>query len=271
MLIDTHSHLYLEDFHVDRTEVIRRCRENGVGKVLLPNIDEHSVAQIRSLCAEAPDMFYPMMGIHPCYIRENAEELLRTAEEVFSSLRCVAVGEVGLDYHWDKQFISLQQQAFDRQIGWAKDMQLPLVIHSREATADCIRMVRERQNGRLSGVFHCFSGSYEEAVQITDLGFYLGIGGVSTYKTCRLSSFLDRVPADRIVLETDAPYLSPVPFRGQRNESSYLVWIARKVGEMLHLSEEQVAELTTRNALTLFPLLAEQSAVGNVSSTGFTT
>lgn len=268
MLIDTHSHIYLDDFQQDRDAMLQRCRDTGVQKILLPNIDQESIEPIRQLCAQHPEMCYPMMGIHPCYINEDSEQQLRAAEQELHRQPCVAVGEVGLDYHWDKQFIPQQQAAFDQQIGWAIDLRLPVVIHSREAMADCIRMVRERQQGHLSGVFHCFSGSYEEACQIIDLGFYLGIGGVSTYKTCRLTDFLQRLPADRIVLETDSPYLPPVPFRGQRNESSYIVYVARKVADILQCSEAEVAQLTTANALRLFPRINEQSSPVNVTTTG---
>lgn len=268
MLIDTHSHIYLDDFQQDREAMLQRCRDAGIQKILLPNIDEESIESIRQLCVQYPKMCYPMMGIHPCYIKENSDRLLRVAEDAIDRLPCVAVGEVGLDYHWDKQFIPQQQAAFDRQIGWSIERKLPLVIHSREAMADCIRMVRERQQGQLSGVFHCFSGSYEEACQIIDLGFYLGIGGVSTYKTCRLADFLQRLPVDRLLLETDAPYLPPVPFRGQRNESSYIVYVARKVADILQCSEDEVARLTTQNALRLFPRIHEQSLPADVTASG---
>jgi len=199
-----------------------------------------------------PGQCFAMMGLHPCSVKENFEEELQIAEQWLSRRKFAAVGETGLDFYWDKTFTAQQYTAFRTQVGWAKKYNIPVVIHSRQSTPECIDVIKEMHDTSLTGIFHCFGGSLEEAQQITELGFYLGIGGVLTYKNSGLAGVIEKLPLDNIVVETDAPYLTPVPFRGKRNESAYLKYVVQKIAELKNISIEEVAEITTANANKLF-------------------
>ncbi|NCU06293.1 MAG: TatD family hydrolase [Chitinophagaceae bacterium] len=251
-IIDTHTHLYLEEFQADIDEVLTRARAEGVTRFYLPNVDSSSIPDLLKLEEQYPGECVAMMGLHPCYVKENAADELKLVEEWLKKRPFAAVGEIGLDYYWDKTFAAEQKDAFRKQINWASELNLPIVIHSRDSMQDCIDIVKEHQNGKLRGIFHCFGGSAEEAKQIMDLGFLMGIGGVVTYKKSGLAEVLSSIPLEYLVLETDAPYLTPVPFRGKRNEPSYLKYVVDKMSEAMTISVEEIAAGTTSNAQKLF-------------------
>lgn len=251
-LTDTHAHLYSPKFNSDRPDMVRRAIASGVTHMYLPNIDSGSVEPMLELEAAFPDHCHAMMGLHPCSVDENVETSLAWVERHLGERRWAGVGETGLDLYWDKTWFAQQQTAFARQIQWAIQLDLPVIIHSRESTPQCIDLVRAAQNGRLHGVFHCFSGTVEEARQIIDLGFMLGVGGTVTYPKSELPDVLKAIPLEHIVLETDAPYLPPVPYRGKRNESAYIVEVAQKLAEVYDLDPEELARITTANAARLF-------------------
>lgn len=251
-LIDTHCHLYGQDFEKDIKAVIERAENEGVERFYLPGIDSEVVDAMLKLEADYPGKCFAMMGLHPCSVKEDYKQELAVVQEWLSKRPFKAVGEIGLDYYWDKSFIDIQKEAFHQQIEWALHYQLPIVIHSRESMGDSIEIVKQHQKGNLRGIFHCFTGSLEEAQQIIDLGFYLGIGGVVTYKNTHLREVIKALPLDHIVLETDAPYLTPVPFRGKRNESSYLKYVVEKIAEVKEIGVEEAASITTANAKKIF-------------------
>jgi len=251
-LIDTHCHLYGQDFVQDIKTVIERAENEGVRRFYLPAIDSEVIDAMLQLEQDFPGKCFAMMGLHPCSVKEDYKQELALVAEWLGKRPFKAVGEIGLDYYWDKTFIDAQKEAFHQQIEWALQYQLPIVIHSRESMAESIEIVKEHQKGNLRGIFHCFTGTLEEAQQIIDLGFYLGIGGVVTYKNTHLREVLKAVSMDHIVLETDAPYLTPVPFRGKRNESSYLKYIVEKVAEVKEIRVEEAAAITTENAKKIF-------------------
>lgn len=251
-LIDTHCHLYGQEFAQDIQAVIERAENEGVQQFYLPAVDSEVLAAMLQLEQDFPGKCFAMMGLHPCSVKEDYKQELALVGEWLGKRPFKAVGEIGLDYYWDKTFVEAQHLAFHQQIEWALQYQLPIVIHSRESMADCIRIVQEHQKGNLRGIFHCFTGTLEEAQQIIDLGFYLGIGGVITYKNTHLREVLKGVSMDHIVLETDAPYLTPVPFRGKRNESSYLKYIVEKVAEVKEIPIEEAAAITSANAKKIF-------------------
>lgn len=251
-IIDTHTHLYLEDFKVDIDEVLQKAAAEGVEQFYLPNVDGTSIDDLLNLADRYPGKCIPMMGLHPCYVKENVAEELQLVQHWLQKRPFAAVGEIGLDYYWDKTFVPQQKEAFRQQINLALELNLPIVIHSRESMQDCIDIVKEYQNGMLRGIFHCFGGSVEEAKQIIDLGFLMGIGGVVTYKKSGLAEVLRHIPMEYLVVETDAPYLTPVPFRGKRNEPSYLKFIVDKMAEIMETSAEEIAAQTTANAQKLF-------------------
>lgn len=251
-LIDTHAHLYLEEFGSDMPELLERAENAGVKRFYLPAIDSSEHERMLGLEAMYPDKCLAMMGLHPCYVKDNVEEELALVEGWLAKRKFAAVGEIGLDFYWDRTFEAQQYMAFRRQITLAKQYGLPIVIHSRNSTQECIDLVKEGLDGGLTGVFHCFSGSYELAKEVVKLGFFLGIGGVVTYKNAGLPAVLAKLSLENIVLETDAPYLTPVPFRGKRNESSYLSYIVQKLAEIYGVSPVEVARITTANALQLF-------------------
>ena len=252
MIIDTHCHLYLDDFDADRPAIIERANAEGVGGFYLPAIDSGVIDGMLQMEKDYPGQCFAMMGLHPCSVKENFEEELQIVEEWLTRRKFSAIGETGLDFYWDKTFILQQYDAFKRQVNWAKNYKIPVVIHSRQSTQECIDVIKEMHDADLSGIFHCFSGGLEEALQITELGFYLGIGGVITYKNAGLAAVIEKLPLSNIVLETDAPYLTPVPFRGKRNESAYLKYIVQKIAEVKKISVEEVTAITTLNAQKVF-------------------
>ena len=252
MIIDTHCHLYLDDFNADRPAIIERANAEGVGGFYLPAIDSGVIDGMLQMEKDYPGQCFAMMGLHPCSVKENFEEELRIVEEWLTRRKFSAIGETGLDFYWDKTFILQQYDAFKRQVNWAKNYKIPVVIHSRQSTQECVDVIKEMHDADLSGIFHCFSGSLEEALQITELGFYLGIGGVITYKNAGLAAVIEKLPLSNIVLETDAPYLTPVPFRGKRNESAYLKYVVQKIAEIKKISVEEVTAITTLNAQKVF-------------------
>lgn len=252
---DTHTHLYSKEFTGDRAEMVQRALRQGVSPLLMPNIDEESIEGMLALEAQFPGECLPMMGLHPCYVTENVEAQLAIVQQWLEKRPFHAVGEIGLDFYWDKTYEAQQYTAFREQIRMAIRHQLPISIHSREATRACIDVVKELHDGTLSGVFHCFSGTREEAQEIIDMGFYLGIGGVVTFKKAGLDVLLADIGLEHIVLETDAPYLAPVPYRGKRNESAYIPLIGQKIADVKNLKIEEVAEITTGNARKLFKML----------------
>ncbi|HXS37918.1 MAG TPA: TatD family hydrolase [Flavipsychrobacter sp.] len=252
MYIDSHTHLYDEQFTAEEDAMIYRAIDANVSKMYMPNCDSSTISDMLRIAQHWPEHCFPMMGLHPTYIKENYLDELKIVEQWLSQRKFYAVGEIGLDYYWDLTFKEQQIEAFKTQIDWALQYNLPIVIHSRESTADCIDIVSRKQQGVLKGIFHCFSGTLDEAKQITNLGLYLGIGGVITYKKSTLPDIVKEISLEHIVLETDAPYLSPVPYRGKRNESSYIPLIAEKVAEIKNMSLAEVATITTSNAEKIF-------------------
>ena len=252
MFIDTHSHLYANAFLGDLDAVMQRATDSGVQRFYLPAIDSASTEAMLNLETRFPGKCFAMMGLHPCHITENYREELAHVKSWLERRPFAAVGEIGLDHYWDKTHIKEQEAAFRIQIEWALEYQLPIVIHTRNAMQDTINIVKEYVPQGLRGIFHCFSGSYESACEIIKAGFYLGIGGVVTYPKAGLAEVLAQIDLGHIVLETDAPYLSPVPFRGKRNESSYLTYIADKLASIKGVPVETVADITTANAQKIF-------------------
>ena len=251
-LIDTHCHLYVEEFDTDLPATIERAENEGVDRFYLPAIDSTATTRLLSLEQRYPGKCFAMMGLHPCSVGENYASELQQVEEWLSKRTFSAIGEIGLDFYWDKTFVPQQYDAFRRQLSLAKQYGLPAILHCRDSMNESIDTVQALQDGRLAGIFHCFGGSVEQAQRITGLGFYLGIGGIITYKNAGLGPVLEQLSLDHMVLETDAPYLSPVPFRGKRNESSYLKYIVQKLAEIKQVPVETVAEITTRNAQKIF-------------------
>lgn len=252
MMIDTHCHLYSEEFQQDIDDVISRAKTSGVTKFYLPAIDSSSLEAMLALEKKYPNECFAMMGLHPCYVKDNYQEELAIVQQQLQSRHFVAIGEIGLDFYWDKTFTTQQHEAFELQMQWALDYHLPIVIHTRNAMQETINMVKPFAGKGLTGIFHCFSGSYESAKQITDMNFMLGVGGVITYKNAGLAEALQNIPNEFLVLETDAPYLTPVPFRGKRNESSYLTYVTEKLAVSKQMSVEAMAAITTANAERLF-------------------
>lgn len=251
-LIDTHCHLYAEEFDTDRDAMIARARAVGVTRFYLPAIDSEAIPAMLALEETYPGVCIAMMGLHPCYVKENYLQELAIVEEWLQKRDFAAIGEIGLDLYWDKTFFPLQLDAFERQMQWALDRNRPIVIHTRKAMPETIKAVKPFAARGLRGIFHCFSGNAIEAKQITDLGFLLGIGGVVTYKNSGLSDALAGIGPEHLVLETDAPYLSPVPFRGKRNESAYLEPILARLAGIKQLPENELAAITTANAEKIF-------------------
>lgn len=251
ILVDTHTHLY-DDRLVADEDSIPRAIAAGVQRMYMPNCNSETIEGMLTQADRWPDNCMPMMGLHPCYVKEDYRNELNVVTEWMEKRKFAAIGEIGLDYYWDLTWKTQQHEAFRAQIDLALKYSLPIVIHSRESTQDCIDVVREKQNGALNGVFHCFSGTIEEAKQIVELGFYLGIGGVVTYKKSTLPDIVREIPLEHIVLETDAPYLAPVPYRGKRNESAYIPVIAATIAEIKGVPLTDVAAITTANAGKLF-------------------
>lgn len=253
MYIDTHTHLYLQKFDDDRKVCMEGAIEVGVSKFYLPNIDVSSIAQIHALVKEYPDHCIPMMGLHPCSVEKDYESTLKIIQaELYGQNDYVAVGEIGIDLYWSKELKSQQIESFTIQIEWALELGLPIIIHSRNSIDECIDIVSQYKGKGLTGIFHCFSGSIEQASKIQDLGFLMGIGGVVTFKNSGLDKVVEKIPLESIVLETDAPYLAPHPFRGKRNQSKYIPIIAEKVAAIKNINIEKIAMVTTENAKRIF-------------------
>ncbi len=253
-MIDTHTHIYLNHFTDDREAMLNRAAEVGVDKLFLPNIDKESVEPLKNL-ADAHNHIYPMMGLHPSHVKADYEEELAVVwSELDSDYPYVAVGEIGIDLYWDKTFIKEQQDAFDRQIAKAKAMDLPIVIHCRDAFNETFEVLESHRDDKLKGIFHCFTGNLEQAHQALSLNLKLGIGGVVTFKNGGLDKVVSELKPQDLVLETDAPYLAPVPFRGKRNEPSYVKYVAQKLADIYQMPLEDLDRITTDNALKIFGL-----------------
>lgn len=258
MFVDTHAHMYMPKFMQENGAHVQRCLQAGVNKVVLPNVDMESLYQMQESCKAYPAFFFPTVGLHPCDVRTDFEEVLKDLFEIgfsedFFPNRIVAIGETGLDYYWDITFKNEQKAALRIQIEEAAKRNLPLILHTRNSVQDTIDIVKKTYQPGLKGIFHCFSGTQEEAVQITALdGWYIGIGGTVTYKNSTLPTWLPQIPLEKIVLETDAPYLPPVPYRGKRNESSYIPIIAAALAEIYAVDIATIARQTTANAFNIF-------------------
>ncbi len=249
---DTHTHLYLNEFDNDRKEVVEKAIKNGVTHMYLPNVDTNTIQPMLDLVWAYPNNCYPMMGLHPCSVDTNFEAHLFQIQKWFKKRKFYAIGEIGLDFYWSVEFKEQQITAFKKQCQWAIQYNLPIVIHSRNATQDVINVLEEIAHTRLRGIFHCFSGNAQEAKKIIELGFYLGIGGVLTYKNSGLDAAIADIELEHLVLETDAPYLAPVPYRGKRNESYFLIDIAKKLAEIKGVGLAVVANVTSTNAKNVF-------------------
>ena len=249
---DTHTHLYSEEFEQDRGEMIQRAINAGVSRFFIPAIDSTCTQAMYDLEQDFPENVFLMMGLHPTYVKDNYEaELAHVASEL-AKRKFYAIGEIGIDLYWDKTHLKEQQVAFRQQIQWAKQYKLPIVIHCREAFDEIFEILEEEKSQELFGIFHCFSGTYEQALQAISYNMLLGIGGVVTFKNGKIDQFLDRIDLRHIVLETDSPYLAPIPFRGKRNESSYVVNVAAKLATVYNLSVTEIAQITTENSKRVF-------------------
>lgn len=253
-LIDTHTHLFTKHFDNDLEEVIGRALNSDVKQMLLPNIDMETTKRMKTVHERFPDQVSMMMGVHPCSVKENYQEELDHVKAELDTGGYVAVGEIGIDLYWDKGTLGVQQIAFEQQMEWAKEMELPIAVHCRDAYPEVIESIAKVQDGTLQGVLHCFTGAKEYADQLLDLGFHLGMGGVITFKNSGVAEVAAELPLDKIVLETDSPYLAPVPNRGKRNESSYVKYVAEKLADAKGISVDEVAKVTTANAVRLFKL-----------------
>ena len=254
--IDTHSHLYSSQFDEDRTQVVAAAIAAGVNTILLPNISSEYTKGMNNLCAEFPNNCFAMMGLHPCDVKaETSTSELQHVQQELATGKYIAIGEIGLDLHWDKSTLEIQKKAFIQQIEWAKHYNLPIAIHVRDSFTEAIEIIEKLNDKNLRGVFHCFTGNAEDAQRVINLGgFYLGIGGVLTFKNSGLDKTIKEIDIQHLILETDSPYLAPTPFRGKRNESKYLVNIAEKLAEIHTIELSEVARITTENAKQLFDL-----------------
>lgn len=254
-MVDTHTHIYTDAFDEDRDLIIQRAVQAGVKKLCLPNIDVHSIEPLNSLCDQYPQLCFPMMGLHPTDVRANYQSDLDTIYRQFQQRTYIAVGEIGIDLYWDKTFIREQLEAFEEQLRWSIELDLSVAIHSRESFPEVFDSLRRVGADRLRGVFHSFGGSEEELSEaLTFKNFYLGINGVISYKKANFRDYLHQAPLERILLETDAPYLTPVPFRGKRNEPAYLPYIVRQLASVYQQPEEHIISQTTKNAELLFAI-----------------
>ena len=249
---DTHAHIYLEEFDADRSDMLARAMEAGVGSIFMPNIDHTSIDRMLELELKSDGVCLPMMGLHPCSVKKDFEKELYQMENWLSKRKFSAIGEMGTDLYWDKTFWEQQQEAFKIQVALAKLYKLPIVIHSRDSLDQTIELVEQLKDENLTGVFHCFTGTEEQAKRIFNLGFYIGVGGVATFKNGGMDKVLPLVDIEKIVLETDSPYLAPVPYRGKRNEPAYIPIIAAKVAELKNISLEEVQVITIKNTAKLF-------------------
>ena len=254
MLVDSHTHLYLDAFREDRKAMIQRALDAGVSRMLLPNIDSHTIDPLFSLADGHPAHCFPMMGLHPTSVKENYQEELRQIESQLEREGIIAIGETGMDLYWDRSYLKQQEEVFHTQIAWAMELDLPLVIHARDSFTEIFDSLEKFGGPGLRGVFHSFTGTLEDLERALSFGFFIGINGIVTFKNSRLSEVVQAIPRDRLLLETDAPFLAPVPHRGRRNESSYLPEIAGRVAEIHRLGTHEIASITSRNAEQLFRL-----------------
>jgi TatD DNase family protein len=251
-LVDTHNHLYLPEFENDRQEMVSAAIAAGVKKMYLPNVDMETLPQMMEVVKTYPGTCFPMLGLHPTSVKENFEEVLEEMNTWLEKEKFVAIGETGIDLYWDKTFFKQQVKSLKIQINWALDNDLPLVIHSRNSTSEITDLLEEYRGSGLKGVMHCFPGDVSQAEWFADFGFLLGIGGVVTFKNSQMAKVVEALGAEHLILETDAPYLAPVPYRGKRNQPSYIPVIAEKVAELKNLPVEEIAKITTQNAFRLF-------------------
>lgn len=255
MYIDTHSHIYENEFQEDRQEVVRRAVESGVGRIVLPDIDSEARPRMLALADAYPEIMLPAIGLHPTSVNENYRKELAEVEHCLGTRTFYGVGECGIDLYWDKTWYREQIKVFEHQLGMAKDASLPVIVHARESQEEIFRVLEKHTSVR--GILHCFAGTAEDARRAIGMGFLLGIGGVVTFKNSGLAAIVKEIGPDHLVLETDAPYLAPVPFRGKRNESAYIPVIAQKIAEILDTDVKKIEEITTRNAMNLFTLHVE--------------
>ncbi len=252
-MIDTHTHLYSEEFENDRKEMIERALSKGVSRFYMPAIDSQTHEAMLHLEKEYPQHVFSMMGLHPCYVKpETWESELKIAKEYLDQRSFCAIGEIGIDLHWEKDTLDIQVKAFEQQVDWAIEKDLPIVIHTRESFDEVFDVLERKKHPKLRGIFHCFSGTLEQGRHAIDLNFLLGIGGVVTFKNGKIDQFLHEIPLDKIVLETDSPYLAPVPFRGKRNESSYLDLVVGKLVNIYRIDFAEIDRITTENAERIF-------------------
>ena len=254
-MIDTHTHLYSEEFDHDRTEIIQRASNKGVTHFYLPAIDSEYHQKMLDLEQEYPNQIFAMMGLHPCYVKpETWEKELSIEEQYIRKRNFCAIGEIGIDLYWDKSTLDIQIKAFEQQIDWAIEQDLPIVIHTRESFDETLEVLQRKKHPKLRGIFHCFSGNLQQAKEAIELGFLLGIGGVVTFKNGKIDQFLHEIPLEKIVLETDSPYLAPVPHRGKRNESSYLDLVVGKLVDIYQKDFTEIDKITSNNALEIFKI-----------------
>ncbi len=252
MFVDTHSHVYSEEFSSDRNEVIARAIKSGVNKIILPNIDSSTLKPMLDLSDSRPDLFIPLLGLHPTSVKEDFRKELEIMEYWFDRRKFAGIGEIGIDLYWDKTFINEQIEAFRIQIGWAKKASIPIVIHVRDSFPEVLEVIEQEKEDSLSGVFHSFTGTAEQAAHIIDLGFKIGVGGIVTFKNSGMDGVVQQISLQSILLETDSPWLAPVPHRGRRNESAYITAIATKIAALHQTTVEEVGRITTQNAQQLF-------------------
>lgn len=252
ILTDTHSHLYSEEFSTDQDAMMQRAFDAGVQRIFVPSIDSTYTDKMYEVETKYPENVFLMMGLHPTYVKENVETELAFVEAELARRKFYAIGEIGIDLFWDKSFLEQQKYAFQRQIQLAKKYKLPINIHCRDAFDEVFEVLKLEQSPELFGIFHCFTGTYEQALEAISYNMKLGIGGVVTFKNGKIDQFLDKIAISNIVLETDSPYLAPVPYRGKRNESSYVVNVVNKLAEIYNITPEAVAEITTQNSKDIF-------------------
>lgn len=252
MFVDTHSHIYSEEFSTDRDEVVLRAQHAGIDRVVLPNIDSASIKPMLDLTDSKPGYFFPLIGLHPTSVKEDFRKELEIIEYWLAKRKFYGIGEIGIDLYWDKTFLAEQLEAFRIQVDWAKQLKIPIAVHVRDSFTEVMEVLREKKDDSLRGVFHSFTGTIEQANQIVELGFKIGLGGIVTFKKSGLDSVVPEIGLQNILLETDSPWLAPVPHRGRRNECSYLPSIASKVADLHNIQIDEVAQVTSQNAQELF-------------------
>jgi TatD DNase family protein len=252
--IDTHSHLYLEEFNSDIEQVVHRAKDAGLSNILLPNIDKDSLQPLNSLCEKYPGFFLPMIGLHPTSVKEDYKEELQIVDDEVKKGKYIAIGEIGIDLYWDKTYKIQQIHAFEHQIELALKYKLPIVVHARESFDEIFDVLKNYKNKGLTGVMHSFTGTEDDAKKALDMGFYIGVGGISTFKNSEVGRIIAAQPLDKLLLETDSPYLAPTPKRGKRNESSYIVHIAEHLANSKGVDVDEIATITTKNAKELFKI-----------------